>query len=157
MEKKVEEAFGFFENYMKDATVSVFETQGELQPVILFMKEKNGKMGLEVISVNMDRKDEVAFILQRVRMAVPICALISESWMVKAKPGEPIDEKIPPSKHPNRIESVMLTLYCDTDVKCYTAEIVRPEGNKPFLMAWECVSHDAEISGRFIDAPAEWN
>lgn len=79
-------------------------------------------------------------------------ATVFSAWGVQLDKDE-VEERgapsVPPSKHPDRMEMVMVTCFDSEKVVSYQANIQRDDENPPTLAAWEELPEG--MTGRFVD------
>jgi len=133
-----------------------FTRDGYLAAVVVFLQPQ----GISAELLPMDDKDESARLIQRVRSSSPLVAVVTEAWYVDLTKLSPEQAReamdMAPSKHPQRIEVAMVTVYQGLRKTGYVADIIRKGRKKPILGPWR-EAPMAEAGGRFVTPPAEWN
>jgi hypothetical protein len=142
--------------FVKDKATENFRKHGHLAPVIVSVEPP----GLNAMALPMDDKDESARLIQRVRATSPLVAVVTEAWYVDLTKLSPEQAReamdMAPSKHPERIEVAMVTVYQGLRKTGHVADIIRKGRKKPVLGPWR-EAPMAEAEGRFMTPPAEWN
>jgi hypothetical protein len=152
---------------VKEGAMANFAKDKEVRPVLLSVLVKpDGEKTLVCMSLtpfmNPDGKDLMARFIQTARTSSPAVAMVTESWMVKkkCKPGEKLDEEIenslPPSEDPEKIEVVSIMCYFGLEAMMIWAEIIRPENGDPILANWQDPGATA-LKGRFAKPPPDWS
>jgi hypothetical protein len=78
------------------------------------------------------------------------CVTATESWLVLARPGEPLDLNQRPSEAPDRVEAVMLMGESHDRQRCEILKIIRSDNGKFFgLTKLNLPNASHEIKGRF--------
>ena len=146
----------FIEGIKGFATEQMF-TAKELPPALLILTDKGvGVLPAGEFMGSVEGKDALAEIISKLRVETDLFCFITEAWVVKQDDKGQRDLGCAPSEHPDRTEQVMLTIYEGTSVEMWVAPILR-SGELVELREWENISRDVQMSGRFMDSPAEFN
>lgn len=145
--------------------VKKFDQNGDMGEPVWFMEKTNGDYGVMITPFGGSlQKDAVVASLKELFKTQDICRYIfaCEAWGVSFVGEEAIKEHeqrkrggdhIPPSKHPNRYEIVLIAGEDrDTGESFFTQYKIDRTGSKPTLLVDDEGSKDyGEIGGRFVN------
>lgn len=129
-----------------------FEAMGELMAALFLAKlMPDGKPGLEVYAfpeINDEIKDMIGGLIVAARSRGEAVAWVCESWMAKAKEGTSREDVLAgrftqPSKDPNRLEAVTITI-CDLLRQVMVVAYISRNGGKPSLGPWQVACDSAK-------------
>lgn len=147
-------ARAFFE---KAKEVRLKEPKGDIPPRAFFITEDHEYvMACEQFLTDSEGKDKLVDLLRMMAEKTSAVAFvfITEAWMAKMDKDEAIDKIIRPSKHPNRVETIMVSAqYQCQKTAIIQAEIVRDkEGNAIKLVEVDIPENDKlTYTGRFCN------
>ncbi len=149
----------------REMRVSIVEQFAKLQEVpyqMLFVQAKGGR-DVDVVKLPqlLELEDEryPHWLKHCVESFSPFMVIqMSEVWMLRCDTPEEREEferwrdgvRRPFSEHPDRMESVMLSMEHRAGVECWFAEIERPEGKPATLGTWAQSPAEATVRGRLV-------
>jgi len=110
--------------------------------------------GMGVVPLAHLEKDQAAFLITRLRAQFKQVVYICEEWVATATHRDDIKGQV--KDHPGREEAIMLFFYLGLKTTVIRAMIHRSGYDNVELKDWEAMP-EGEMSGRFVQSPAEWN
>lgn len=123
----------------------IFDANGKLDPVVFAIPPLKKEVKVMNIPVLDDQTKPVVWaLMEEVRATHPVCAFISETWVVRANKNKPWNPNVMPSKSPDREEMALLSVWERDRVLLIFAKIAR---NPDVLGEWE-VEYDSSFPGK---------